>query len=160
MHVKNIVLKNIVLLFFGLLYAGFSQADTYKWVDENGRTNFGDTVPEKYKARSEKVEIKENVVPANKTQSLPKAEEESGTQTENPKENLKQEQPKVLEMAPPKDLPTSQLKSNEDCEAQMQKYKESQECFAPYRTVRGGIKEEGVNRCTVVQQPDCTTSAR
>ena len=50
-------IKNIVLLFFGLLYAGFSQAETYKWIDDNGRTNFGDSVPEKYKAKAEKIEI-------------------------------------------------------------------------------------------------------
>lgn len=152
--------KNILLLFFGLIYAGFSQADTYKWIDDNGRTNFGDSVPEKYKAKAEKIEIKENVVPANTPQTLPDNEEKPDIPAENLKDKLKEEQPKVLEMAPPKDLPTSQLKSNEDCEAQMQKYRESQECFAPYRTVRGGIKEEGVNRCTVVKQPECITTAR
>lgn len=153
-------IKQILWLIFSLAYASISYAATYKWVDDSGRTVYGDSVPDKYKSRSEIVEIKENVVPASRVRSLPKADNEPELPLENPKENVKKEAPPVLEMAPPKDLPTSQLKFNEDCEARMQKYRESQECIAPYRSVRGAIDEEGVKLCPVVQQPDCTTSAR
>lgn len=153
-------IKHALLLFFVLAYAGFSYAATYKWVDDSGRTVYGDSVPEKYRAGSEVVEIKENVVPAIKTQTLPKSVDESGATVENTKESLKEVPPKVLEMAPPKDLPTSQLKSDDECELKMQKYREAQECFVPYRNARGGIDEEGVKRCPNVQIPDCTTSKR
>ena len=150
-------IKQTLLLFFALAYAGISHAAMYKWVDDSGRTIYGDSVPEKYRAGAEIVEIKENVVPASKTQTLPKAEDETGAILENTKEK---KEPKVLEMTPPKDLPTSQLKAEDECELKMQEFREAQECFVPYRNVRGGIDEEGVKRCPNVQQPDCAKSKR
>jgi len=66
--------------------------------------------------------------------------------------NPEQEKPVVLEAPAPKDL------RDESCEVQIQQYKESQNCFAQYRNVRGGINEEGVKRCAAVQQPTCDTS--
>ena len=149
-------IKQTLMLFFVLAYSGFTHAATYKWVDESGRTVYGDTVPEKYRATSEIVELKENVVPARK---MPvSTEDESDIKLEDTTE--KKQPAKVLEMAPPRDLPTSQLRADDECELKMQRYREAQECFVPYRNVRGGIDEEGVKRCPVVQQPDCTTSNR
>ena len=149
-------IKQTLLLFFALAYAGITYAATYKWVDDTGRTVYGDTVPEKYRASSEIVELKENVVPTRKIPASP--EDESDIKPDNSAD--KKAPAKVLEMAPPRDLPTSQLKANDECELRMQKYREAQECFVPYRNVRGGIDEEGIKRCPEVQQPDCTTSKR
>ena len=149
-------IKQTMLLLFALAYAGFGNAATYKWVDDSGRTVYGDTVPEKYRASSEIVELKENVVPARKIPTSP--DDETDIKLESTTD--KKAPAKVLEMAPPRDLPTSQLKADDECELRMQKYREAQECFVPYRNVRGGIDEEGIKRCPEVQQPDCTTSKR
>ena len=45
--------------FFLLMALAFPvQAEIYKWVDENGKTHFGDRVPEKYQKKAGKVEVK------------------------------------------------------------------------------------------------------
>ena len=34
------------------------QAEIYKWIDEKGKTHFGDRVPEKYQKKADNVELK------------------------------------------------------------------------------------------------------
>jgi hypothetical protein len=44
--------------FFLLLVIAFpAQAEIYKWVDEKGKTHFGDRVPEKYQKKADNVEV-------------------------------------------------------------------------------------------------------
>ncbi len=143
-------IRPLLLLVFGLFYAVYSQAATYEWVDEKGVTNYGDSVPAKYKNKAKQVEIKENVIPA---PVMPKIDKEVSNQANE----TEQSQPIVLEKPPVRDPNNPAAASDESCEVQMQKYKESQNCFAQYRYVRGGINEEGVKRCTSVPQPTCTT---
>jgi hypothetical protein len=45
--------KLITLIIVGLSLANPASAQIYSWVDENGKTHFGDRVPEKYKKQSE-----------------------------------------------------------------------------------------------------------
>jgi hypothetical protein len=143
-------IKQILLLALGLTYAVISQAETYEWVDEKGVTNYGDSVPAKYKNKAKQVEIKENVISA---PVIPKIKKEDSNQPE-------QSQPIVLEVPPVRDPNNPVAKTDESCEVQVQKYKESQNCFAQYRNVRGGISEEGVKRCAAVQQPTCSTDRK
>jgi hypothetical protein len=137
-------IKQFLLLTLGLIYVVVSQAETYEWIDDKGVKNYGDSVPSKYKHKANPVEIKENVIPA---PVVPKISDSNNSQADNPE----QVKPVVLEFPAPKNL------TEESCEVQMQQYKESQDCFAQYRNVRGGINEEGVKRCTAIQQPACNT---
>ena len=41
------------------------------------------------------------------------------------------------------------------CEARKRRYRESQECFAPYRTATGGIKRGAFQHCVELKQPMC-----
>ncbi|WP_020167984.1 MULTISPECIES: DUF4124 domain-containing protein [Methylotenera] len=138
-------IKQFLLLAFSLVYTVVSQAETYEWVDDKGVKNYGDSVPAKYKHKANTIEIKENVIAA---PIVPKVNNANKNQADNPE----QAKPVVLEAPAPNNL------TDESCEVQMQQYKESQDCFARYRNVRGGINEEGVKRCTAVQQPACNTS--
>ena len=149
---ENMHIKQILLLALGLPYVVFSQAETYEWVDEKGVTNYGDSVPAKYKNRAKAVEIKENVISA---PVMPKVKKDDNLQVNGP-----EKAPIVLEVPPVKDPNNSEAKTDESCEVQMQKYNESQNCFAQYRNVRGGISDEGVKRCTAVQQPTCSTDRK
>jgi hypothetical protein len=45
-------------LFLLMVLAFPVQAEIYKWVDENGKTHFGDRVPEKYQQKAGNVEVK------------------------------------------------------------------------------------------------------
>lgn len=138
-------IKQFLLFAFGLFYAVVSQAETYEWIDDKGIKNYGDSVPKKYQNKAKVIEIKENVISA---PVVPKINNTNNNQTDE----VTLEKPVVLEKPAPKDL------TDESCEVQMKQYKESQNCFAQYRNVRGGINEEGVKRCTAVQQPACDTS--
>lgn len=141
-------IKQFLVIFLGLTYFALGHAQTYEWVDEKGTTNYGDKVPSQYKNRAKIVEIKENVISA---PVIPNIE----TETASPS---KDSAPIVLEVPVRRDLPDAAVRVDGDCEAQKQRYKESQDCFAQYRNVRGGISEEGVARCTAVQQPICNTN--
>lgn len=43
----------------------------------------------------------------------------------------------------------------ERCEQELQRYRESQECFAPYRNANGSIKPEAFEHCEDLPQPQC-----
>ncbi len=146
-------IKQVLLFALGLSYAVFSHAVTYEWVDEKGVTNYGDSVPAKYKNKAKALVIKENVISA---PVMPKIKKEDSSPVNNPE----QSQPIVLEVPPVRDPNNQEAKTDESCEVQIQKYKESQDCFAQHRNVRGGISEEGVKRCTAVQQPTCSTDRK
>ncbi len=42
---------------------------------------------------------------------------------------------------------------NSKCEEEWKRFRESQECFASYGKVGGGVRGEGFEHCTVVAQP-------
>lgn len=44
--------------------------------------------------------------------------------------------------------------SDKKCREAWKKYRESLACFAPYRVVGGGVKEEAFKHCKNVLQPD------
>ena len=41
------------------------------------------------------------------------------------------------------------------CEEQKRLYRESERCFAPYRTANGGIKAEAFQKCKEMKEPQC-----
>lgn len=143
-------IKQVLLFALGLSNVVFSHAETYEWVDEKGVANYGDSAPARYKNKAKALEIKEDVI---SSPVIPKVKKDDSNQADK----LKQSPPIVLEVHPVRDPSNSEAKTNESCEVQMQKYKKSQNCFAQYRIVRGGINEEGVKRCTSVQQPSCSS---
>lgn len=50
-------------------------------------------------------------------------------------------------------MPAPSAAASGDCETQQRLYRESQECFAPYRNATGGIKPEAFERCQEVAEP-------
>ena len=55
----------------------------------------------------------------------------------------------------PTDAKASEGRKDLSCEARKRRYRESQECFAPYRTATGGIKREAFQHCIELKQPNC-----
>lgn len=137
-------IKPLLLWIFSLTYVVFSHAATYEWVDEKGTTNYGDAVPSKYKHKAKIVDIKENVIV---TPAAPSAKTERI-------EKIDQAKPIVLEAPAPKSAIDP---ADDSCAAQIQRYEESQLCFARHRNRRGGINEEGIRRCVAIPQPSCAT---
>lgn len=41
-----------------------------------------------------------------------------------------------------------------DCETWRRLYRESEDCFGPYRTTRGGTKAEAFEKCNPIPSPE------
>lgn len=107
--------------------------DIYRWVDEKGRTQFSDKVPERYRNAASRVDTS----PAELTESQ---RLEAAGRAAREKEVVQRASEARNEPAQPsaavvggRDRVTQQ-KAN--CERMQREYRESQECFAPY-IVRG-----------------------
>jgi hypothetical protein len=95
--------------------------EIYRWVDQNGKVQYGSDVPEDRRSTARKVDTKGNVV-----SSRVPAPAQSGTE-------------------PP--VARKPVTEREKCEAAWQEYRAAQACFAENRqgTVRGAGKKSGSN---------------
>jgi hypothetical protein len=75
-------------------------AEVYKWVDEHGKTHYGDTIPEKYKDKGKSVDLnKSNIITSKQRPKSnerfkfkPLEEEKRKTQYEIDQEKFKKQQ--------------------------------------------------------------------
>jgi uncharacterized protein DUF4124 len=137
-----------------LVAAVGARADVYRWVDENGKTHYGEVVPEKYKQKSRRVDGT--------------GPEVTGAQRREAEERAAREKARLDALEKSRDAkddaaqraagsaPVAQAGS--ECEEQMNRYLESLACFDKYRNAQGrGAKVEGFQECKVVSQPQgCT----
>jgi hypothetical protein len=131
-------------------YAAAADTTVYRWVDDNGRVNYSETVPERYRSVARPV-----AVPA----AAPTAEatrDDAGAAAAGKAGSAAQ----PLARRPPPALPKPVAKrparvpdDSTDCDTWQRLYLESLDCFGPYRTVRGGIKPEAFERCNEVPEP-------
>lgn len=149
--------------FFGrLLFLGIAlvspmsahSAEVYKWVDDTGGVHYGDSVPAPYKKQAERVNLPE-------IQTLDfgiqRSNAEVATGKEAPVHRIPGDE-RIGETSP------GLLSSGESggfdsdeatCEEKMQRFMDSQECFAPFRLANGAVRAEAFEHCTVVPQPRC-----
>src|SRR5262245_10150553 len=125
-----------------------ARAEVYRWVDENGKTHYGEVVPEKYKQKSKRVDgTGPEVSGAQRQEAADRAAREKARldalqRSRDAKEDAAQAGSGANPAAP----------TPSECQELMQKYDESERCFAPYRTAKG-IRAEAFERCKPVQQP-------
>jgi hypothetical protein len=136
----------------------------YRWVDDQGRTHVSDVVPEKYRDRATRIDTGAFEVSPERTKE---AQERAARDKARADEAAKaRERAAAAERVPaasaaaaaaraasaPKDVPPGA-----DCATRLRLYRESQECFARYRTVHGGLKAEAFQNCAEVPDPvpDC-----
>ena len=143
----------------GLILAGALAchgAVFYRWVDENGRTHVSDVVPEKYKKSATRIESGQYEVPPERKQQ---AQEQAAREKAFAEEAAKRrESAPVPASAPSASKPTAPKRpaqgvtASTDCETWRRLYRESIECFDPYRTARG-VKPEAFEKCTEIPDP-------
>jgi hypothetical protein len=119
-------------------------ADVYRWVDDKGRTQFSDTVPDKYKSSAKKVESR-----VNETSSESRREAEARAAKDRKAEVERINRLRASENAPkpPAKAPVTAAAAPPDCAAQRLRYQQSQECFAPFRNANGSIRGEAAEKC-------------
>src|SRR5882672_1382375 len=137
------------LLLFCVLTLTARAGEVFRWVDENGKVHYGDAIPEKYKQQAKKVDGAGGVTGAQRQEAESRtARERARAESLQKARESKADAPQLA--APPS---AGDPKPGDQCEEQMRKYLESQDCFAPYVNATGGIKPEAFQRCTEVKQP-------
>lgn len=116
--------------------------EIYRWTDSKGRVQYGQSVPEEYRANARKVDTRGNIVSSRVPASISPAP-----------------QPEPGNAAP---MPRQPITEREKCEAAWKQYNEAQACFAQYRqgTVGGAGRRSGSNvspealeKCPVLTEP-------
>ena len=134
-----------------------------RWVDENGRTQMSDVVPDKYKksaicSDSQKYELS------------PEQEREAQRRAAEAQRRTRHEMaappteaassPLGTASLPSAKRPTEVITDATDCQTRWRIYDESAECFGPYRTARGATKQEGFDQCNVIPSPEMKCGPR
>ena len=146
----------ILLLVF--TFAGSADAAViYRWVDKHGTTHYEDVVPDEYK----------NVArPINATVPSPSREEQDRAIDRAARDKAHAAEVKPSQSpasaSSPADAPSAPVTvkrpafaptEDTDCETWRHLYRESLECFGPFRTALGATKAEAFEHCTPVSAP-------
>lgn len=142
------------LLVCGLISLGTSAAGIFKWVDEKGQVHYSESVPEKYKRSATKIE-REDTEPteAQRQEAAARAAKDKENAESMATRKAKSERPRTDSPPLPKTAGVDDKASR--CEAEKRKYRQSEACFAPYRTANGGIKDEAFQHCVAAREPEC-----
>ena len=154
--------KIALLLFLCSMSLAARAGDVFKWVDENGKVHYGDTVPEKYRKESKKVDSS-----GPEATAAQRREAEARIAKEKARLDALEKSRDATADTPqsgPAPAPVAQAK--DECEEQMKKYLESMACFDKYRNAPtstlvggfrissgGGVKPEAFQHCKEVPQP-------
>ena len=149
---SNALLRAACFVMIGLAPFAAEGAELFKWVDEKGRTHYGESIPDQYKKKATKIE---------RTISDPTDAQRRDAVERSAKEKLRAtEAPGAAPDTPPSNTTPQPTVSNtnvrgDSCEEQKQRYLESDLCFAPFRNANGTIKAEAFRHCVEVKEPRC-----
>jgi|SRR5450830_1935289 len=137
-----------------------------RWVDDNGRTQMSDVVPDKYKnsstcSDSQKYELSTE---QKREAEQREAEEQRHDTTGQPPQAASRPPGATgsagLPTAQDAKRPTEVITDETDCPTRWRIYDESVECFGPYRTTRGATKPEAFDKCIVIPSPEIMCGPR
>ncbi len=138
-----------------MLFSTAYATTIYQWVDENGRTQISDTVPARYKDVATQVDTSASRVSEQQRQEALErvARQKEQVEAANRARAEAAAASAADKSAQSKNTPPVIDSKSADCEQLMRAYRESQECFAPFRRVQGGTREEAYKYCTPVADP-------
>ena len=141
-----------------LACASAHAADIYRWVDENGRTQVSDVVPEKYRATATRIDSGQyELSPERRKEAEERAARDKALAAEAAarRAGAAASAPAAKAAVPASARrPAQGVTDATDCDTWRRLYRESQDCFAPYRTTRGGTKAEAFENCNPIPSPD------
>jgi Domain of unknown function (DUF4124) len=142
-----------------LLFALSAEAVViYRWVDENGRTHVSDVVPEKYRKSAIRIDSSQSEVsPGQRQQAERAAARDKGLAEEAAKrpQSTQAIQPSTSASQPTAaKRPAQGVTDSTDCETWLGLYRQSMECFAPFRTTKGATKAEAFEKCNPIPSPE------
>jgi Domain of unknown function (DUF4124) len=117
--------------------------EIYRWIDANGKVQYGADVPEDRKSTARKIDTRGNVVSSRVPASIGSAPQQPAADNEAP-------------------IVRQPVTEREKCEAAWKAYNDSQACFAQFRqgTVRGAgnragsnVSQEALGNCQSLPEP-------
>ncbi len=138
-------------------------ADLYRWVDSRGQTQLSDKVPPEYQGIAEKMNSRRfELTPAQKAEAQARATRERDRAARAASEAAAIEQSRIqpgkeADETASSNAAAASKSSAADCAARWKAYNDSETCFAPFKTVYGGVKPEAFQHCVPVVMPtsDC-----
>jgi Domain of unknown function (DUF4124) len=147
-----VVLASLVAL--GPLQA----ADIYRWVDEQGRTHLSDVVPERYRDSATRTDARRyELTPEQQHEANDRSTQERLRDAAvNPAASTSPAAPTATMEAPvpPVKRPAERVTAATSCANWWRLYRESEECFGPFRSVGGGVKPEAFDHCNEIPSPE------
>ena len=153
------LIKSSALLGLVLASAATYGGEVYRWTDENGQINYGDSFPGSQKRKAKIIDLTNTSIPEAQRQ-------EAESRLAGDKSLLRQVAAPVA--SPPQSKAASRTSSpsttsaltmsaderRRQCAEEWRKYNESYECFDPYRLKGGGVRPEGFQHCTQLKEPE------
>jgi len=146
---KAVLLPWLAAAVLAMLAPAAGASTICRWVDENGRTQLSDEVPERYKRTASCTDSQKYDVSPVQRQAVPAAQ--PGADAPRPAGAVAGAGAK---------RPAEGVTDATDCQTWWRRYEEAEACFGPYRTARGGIKAEAFDACTAVPNPESKCSAQ
>jgi hypothetical protein len=130
----------------------------YRWVDENGRTHVSDVVPEKYRQSATRIDSARSEVSPEQRQQAERSAAKNKALAEEAalrRQSMQTVQPSTAPSQPSTSKrPSRGVTDSTDCETWRSLYRESMECFAPFRTNNGSTKAEAFEKCNPIPSPE------
>ena len=131
-------------------------ATIYRWVDDQGQVHFSDVVPEKYRKTAKPIDSPPGPSMEQQREAGERAAKDKARAAQASKER-ESVQATAPVPAPPASAsgkrPPMAPDESTDCDTWRRLYRESLECFAPYRTTLGVPSAEAFEHCTPVLEP-------
>lgn len=149
-----------------LLSSSAEATSICRWVNDSGRTQIAEVVPDKYRkiavcTDSQKYELSPEQRRAAEQRVADDRARERKAAAKPPSDRASSASPQARAASQAgARRPTEVVTADTDCTTWWRIYDESVECFGPYRTTRGATKLEGFDRCNVVASPESKCGPR
>jgi hypothetical protein len=149
-----------------LLATAAEAAPLCRWVDDSGRTQISDSVPDRYRSSAVCTDSRQyELSPQQRQEAEQRAarqkaqarQERSGQATERAGAAS---EPGSAASGSVAKRPAQGVTDATDCDTWWRLYDESEECFGPYRTTRGATKPEAFEKCNVIARPELKCGPR
>jgi hypothetical protein len=142
-----------ILICFASLSFSPQAADIYRWVDDRGRTNLSDSVPDQYRKSATKIDARAFEPTAEQRREAEERARRDRAKAQTIEEDKARSASQDATQAGSVTRPKSSAKVANDCDEQYRVYRESLECFAPYVMANGATRAEAFSKCTPVKDP-------
>lgn len=149
-----------------LLFTNAGATTICRWVDNTGRTQFAEAVPQRYRSVAVCTDLQRDELPLEQREAAEQraAVEQAQTRRKAARapvgaaSNVRR--PAKAASQPSVKRPSKVVTAATDCTTWWRIYDESVECLRPYRTTRGATKVEAFDKCNVIASPEPTCGPR